>query len=43
MAEDDPVSQAAARIYPAYERQLHACNALDLDDLISKPGCVDEE
>ena len=40
MAEDDPVSQAAARIYPAYERQLHACNALDLDDLISKPGVL---
>ena len=40
MAEDDPVSQAAARIYPAYERQLHACNALDLDDLISKPAML---
>lgn len=40
MAEDDPVSQAAARIYPAYERQLHACNALDLDDLITKPGVL---
>ena len=40
MAEDDPVSQAAARIYPAYERQLHACNALDLDDLICKPGVL---
>ena len=39
IAEDDPVSKAAARIYPAYERQLHACNALDLDDLIIKP-CV---
>ena len=40
MAEADPVSQAAARIYPAYERQLHACNALDLDDLISKPAVL---
>jgi len=40
MAEDDPVSQAAACIYPAYERQLHACNALDLDDLITKPGVL---
>jgi len=39
IAEDDPLSKAAARIYPAYERQLHACNALDLDDLIIKP-CV---
>ncbi len=39
-AEADPVSQAAARIYPAYERQLHACNAFDLDDLISKPGVL---
>jgi ATP-dependent DNA helicase Rep len=40
IAEGDPVSQAAARIYPAYERQLHACNALDLDDLITKPGVL---
>jgi ATP-dependent DNA helicase Rep len=36
-AADDPVARAAARVYPAYERQLHACNALDLDDLILKP------
>jgi ATP-dependent DNA helicase Rep len=34
---DDPVTNAARRIYPAYERQLHACNAVDLDDLILKP------
>ena len=40
MKDDDPVSQAAARIYPAYERQLHACNALDLDDLICKPAVL---
>jgi ATP-dependent DNA helicase Rep len=37
IAGDDPVGLAAQRVYPAYERQLHACNALDLDDLILKP------
>jgi len=35
---DDPAGKLAARLYPAYERQLHACNAVDLDDLILKPA-----
>ena len=33
----DPSFQMAARGYPAYNRQLRACNAVDLDDLISLP------
>jgi DNA helicase-2/ATP-dependent DNA helicase PcrA len=28
------VEEQAARLYAAYEEQLHACNALDFDDLI---------
>jgi ATP-dependent DNA helicase Rep len=36
-AGDDPVAQAAARAYPEYVRQLHAYNAVDLDDLIYLP------
>ena len=35
--DGNPIINAAYRIYPAYERQLHACNAVDLDDLILKP------
>jgi ATP-dependent DNA helicase Rep len=36
-ASDDPLAQAAARVYPEYVRQLHAYNAVDLDDLIYVP------
>jgi len=31
-----PVAQAAAKVYPAYERLLREANALDFDDLISR-------
>jgi ATP-dependent DNA helicase Rep len=37
--DEDAVGRTAARVYPVYERQLHAINAFDLDDLILKP-CV---
>ena len=33
----DPMQVTASRVYEAYERHLHACNAVDLDDLIKKP------
>ncbi len=33
----EPVQVAASRVYEAYERHLKACNAVDLDDLISRP------
>lgn len=36
-ANTSPVAAAAARIYGEYERYLKACNAVDLDDLISLP------
>jgi len=35
-AEDGP-SQAAARLYEAYQHHLHAYNAVDFDDLILQP------
>jgi len=35
--EDDPVLKAAARLYPRYQRQLRAYNAVDFDDLILQP------
>ena len=35
--EDDPVLRAAARLYPRYQRQLRAYNAVDFDDLILQP------
>lgn len=35
--EDDPVLRAAARLYPRYQRQLKAYNAVDFDDLILQP------
>ncbi len=36
-AGGDPLQQAAARVYGAYQRQLKAYNAFDLDDLIVQP------
>ena len=36
MAED-PLGQARARLYEAYQKQLHAYNAVDFDDLIGLP------
>lgn len=36
MAED-PLGQARARLYAAYQNQLHAYNAVDFDDLIGLP------
>lgn len=36
-AMTDPLQVAASRVYEAYERHISACNAVDLDDLISKP------
>lgn len=36
MAED-PLAQARARLYAAYQKQLHAYNAVDFDDLIGLP------
>lgn len=36
-AMTNPIQVAASRVYEAYERHLQACNAVDLDDLISKP------
>lgn len=38
MAHEDPLSQAAARVYLNYERQLRAYNAVDLDDLVYLPA-----
>lgn len=34
---DNPLSKAASRLYPLYNRQLKACNAVDFDDLILQP------
>jgi len=34
---DDAIAQAAARVYEPYQRQMKACNAMDLDDLILLP------
>ncbi|MGE4531955.1 MAG: UvrD-helicase domain-containing protein, partial [Acidithiobacillus sp.] len=34
---EDRLSQEAATIYAPYQRALHACNAVDLDDLILLP------
>ena len=34
---DDAVAESAARIYGDYNRQLRACNAVDLDDLVLLP------
>ena len=34
---DNPVAATAARVYTDYDRQLRACNAVDLDDLIMLP------
>ncbi len=34
---DDPLEQAQARLYEAYQQQLLACNAMDFDDLIMLP------
>lgn len=38
MAHDDPIQRAAARVYAAYNRQLRAYNAVDLDDLVYLPA-----
>ncbi|MDZ7842245.1 MAG: UvrD-helicase domain-containing protein [Gammaproteobacteria bacterium] len=38
MAHEDPVDRAAARVYGAYNRQLRAYNAVDLDDLVYLPA-----
>lgn len=35
--QTNPVSVAAAAIYPRYDRYLRACNSVDLDDLIFLP------
>ncbi len=37
LADDDPIARAAARVYEPYNRQLKACNSLDLDDLVYVP------
>ena len=37
-ATDNPIAQAAARVYEQYNRQLRACNAVDLDDLVYLPA-----
>ncbi|MGH1426752.1 MAG: UvrD-helicase domain-containing protein [Arenicella sp.] len=37
LAMTDAMQVTASRVYEAYERHLHACNAVDLDDLIKKP------
>lgn len=37
VADDNPVARAAAKIFPLYNRQLKACNAVDFDDLILQP------
>lgn len=34
---EDPLAQARARLYGAYQKQLHAYNAVDFDDLIGLP------
>jgi ATP-dependent DNA helicase Rep len=34
---EDQIGALAAALYPEYERALHACNAVDLDDLILLP------
>ncbi|HEY9018606.1 UvrD-helicase domain-containing protein, partial [Thiomicrospira sp.] len=34
---EDPLEQARARLYGAYQKQLHAYNAVDFDDLIGLP------
>lgn len=34
---EDPLEQARARLYAAYQKQLHAYNAVDFDDLIGLP------
>ncbi len=36
-ADDNPIARTAAKIYPLYNRQLKACNAVDFDDLIVQP------
>lgn len=33
----DSITQAAARVYEPYQRQMKACNAMDLDDLVLQP------
>jgi ATP-dependent DNA helicase Rep len=38
--ENNPVQLAAARVYAAYNRQLKAYNAVDLDDLIVQPASM---
>lgn len=38
MSHEDPVALAAARVYPDYDRQLRAYNAVDLDDLVYLPA-----
>jgi len=35
-AGNTPAAQAAAKVYPSYERMLRESNALDFDDLISR-------
>lgn len=37
-AAGNPIAQAAARVYEQYNRQLRACNAVDLDDLVYLPA-----
>lgn len=37
-ASDDRIGTQAAALYPVYQRSLHACNAVDLDDLILLPN-----
>jgi len=37
---DDPIGQAAARVYGPYNRQLRAYNAVDLDDLVYLPASL---
>ncbi|MDA8421671.1 MAG: UvrD-helicase domain-containing protein [Pseudomonadota bacterium] len=37
---DDPLAMKAAQIYPAYQRHLRACNAVDFDDLILQPALI---
>ncbi|MHB8256489.1 MAG: UvrD-helicase domain-containing protein [Acidiferrobacterales bacterium] len=36
----DPLAVQAAKLYPAYQRHLKACNAVDFDDLILQPALI---
>ncbi len=40
LAMTNPIEAAAAKVYPEYERYLHACNAVDLDDMLYLPNMM---